>query len=320
MPASKSKGFIQVPHYVLDAKNLKPLEKLVLIALKQFAYGDKEFVRPSQVTLSKRLGMDRKTVRESLAALLDAGYIEPAGKRGQVQIYRLRFSEWPRLASAQPGESTPANLGIYPHQPGESTPTNKSNEENKKNTTQNPLDDPTTNAADAAIVDSLKSHKAMPHVTKSGGDISPGQTLPELRPTRAIVNQNRLTPSGSIASDDKEIAETEVMEALAVAGGSGMDTAGISFLINRHGAREVTFQSVWLLRRITNEHRKGEIVRSAEGFLRRAISEGWDVNPEWPHYGDCPKPGRMLDPNVPFSLNDRKATVPASSDEAEVMF
>jgi hypothetical protein len=286
---TKTKGFTQVANDLIRAKTLTASQKLLLIGLQSFAFGSKRVVFPSQAELGRCLRLDRKTIRKDTPILAERGYFA-VFERGQGLEYHLNIADWPDLCKSAPGESTPIDLGKYPQVPGESTPTNNNNKEYLFNNT---LADLVGEATDAPRADDLIGNdtvSTMLSVTNSPGDISPGQICSgrggtdgshdsSNRRTLLETNEYRLTPEGRIASNDPDDTESKVYEAFVWLGRSGLLSTVVADLIEKYGAREVSFQASWLARRVAVAERRGTPIANVEGYLRRAISgkPPWDV-------------------------------------------
>jgi hypothetical protein len=99
---------------------LRPIDKLVLLCLAQFANQAGKSAYPAQATISRLTGISLRSVRYALARLRDAGLIVPQGKGPQGTIkYQINLP----LAAAQRGGAAPV---AYP--PGNGLPTIQGND------------------------------------------------------------------------------------------------------------------------------------------------------------------------------------------------
>lgn len=84
-----------IPMSVLKDKELSPTEKLVLLALKSFAFGDKKEAYPSKATIGDLINVNPRTVQRAWRALEDKGFIiaQSRGGKGPKSTTNYRIAD-----------------------------------------------------------------------------------------------------------------------------------------------------------------------------------------------------------------------------------
>jgi biotin operon repressor len=94
----KRNGFTMVRNDILSARDLTPLDKLVLVALLSFDWQAKDGARkgkvwPGQRTIADTCGVSRRSIRVALARLRETGYVEFDSTRGRGHIAEYTFTD-----------------------------------------------------------------------------------------------------------------------------------------------------------------------------------------------------------------------------------
>lgn len=270
MPTTTDKrgGFTMISNVILDDPKLCARDKLVLCSLIRHAYGKKVKVYPSQLRLAKLLGLNVKTVRAALASLTDLNYIKPHGhgKPGATETYTLDLS-------AQRTYTCPID-GQEPVQPAD---TNKSKQKDELNKTL-----AATSANAGTVVDHPPERETSSNAVLYQRPVHSADRL-----TKAEVNENRLTPEGLPVNGnifDLDYGVNTIT--LPTLDGTWLTDGVIQELVELRGVEFCQMWEAWLPRKIAYEYEKGRPVKSAAGLYRRAIEEGWQVDPAWPEHDE----------------------------------
>ena len=75
-------NFTKVGHCVTRATNLTAQEKILLVDLMSYAYGDKNYCNPSKARLAADLGWSTKTIYKWTKRLIEKGLIAKGDTSG----------------------------------------------------------------------------------------------------------------------------------------------------------------------------------------------------------------------------------------------
>ena len=262
------RDYTRIPNAIIDDPTICSRDKLVLCALIRHAYGKKVEVYPSQLRLTRLLGMNVKTVRAALKSLVRLDYITPRGhgRPGARETYRLNLSD--RRVSTRPAAGQP------PVQP---VPSNNNKQENQwKKTPVATTDIGGTGEPDTSTMDPF-------------GDalLYEGSVRSADRITKAQVNELKLTPLGFRVSGDYDDLDYDLNALwLPALGGNHLGKDALDKLVSLRGVEFCQLWAAWLPRKVAAEYARGRPVRSPAGLYRRAVEQGWEVDPSWPEFDD----------------------------------
>lgn len=155
-------------------------------------------------------------------------------------------------------------------------------------------DDIGHSAADAGPDDSPDAETEV-EPSDSKGNEEPKATLPATpgaqdiapRPlSKAEINAAFVTPDGHRVSDSIDDLDCDLNTTLARVYGEMLNRGTLETLVGKHGERQCALWAHWLPRKIADEYTKGRPVESPSGLYRKAVEQGWHVDPKWPEFDE----------------------------------
>jgi hypothetical protein len=280
-------NFTRVANELIDSQNLSLHEKLVFIKLMSHAYGDAVTAYPSQLEISKCLKMKRDTVRVTLESLTALGLVKPHGEghQGKQETYTLhpdRIANMPKRGPSnmpKRGPSLTQTCPIGDHKAYSIRPSNKTPADNEAiseiEVTVKPRG---TSTLGNAVLYQDEEH------AQTGTMLEPAQS--GTRFTKRQINELLLAPDGIRPNANPDDVSYDLNVVLCEAQSPNLfNQSELDKLIKAHGSERCAFWVSWLLRKIASEYDvAGKPVENPAGLYRRAVEQGWEVDPRWPEF------------------------------------
>lgn len=296
-------GATPIPNWVFDRNDLNGVEREVLWSLHRSAYRESLVAKIGVAYIAKRFERGRGSVRSALKSLRERGFIVKMGDRdaGDAQEYELVLIP-PRVVCT---DHPPGPLRPSPWSPGATIKKQSLKDKNALPAVTSAIDSGVELDANGSESRGSAECSASSAAVQSIAEVPlallaelrsevMAELKPALKPTKALVNAEMLTPRGLRASSDYDNLRHDLCDLILY------DVRGEKFnpdltrpgqdeldkLVDEHGVRYVAHWASWLPRKIAALYESAKPVKSPTALLIKAVTERWQVDPAWPEFDE----------------------------------